>query len=138
MTDQEIQEFIDAVKGKKIRWSDWPVNMYFIPNGNFSFKRFYGYDYINNTISPYGGGWYIKNGFNTTEKQDCWQFIDPQDKIDYENNKNDTHTRKLNESDEELRKRINPSCSHPNKYINKATLNNFWVCPDCKADLGDA
>jgi hypothetical protein len=33
---------------------------------------------------------------------------------------------------------LETSCSHPNKYINKATLNNFWVCPDCKADLGDA
>jgi hypothetical protein len=31
-----------------------------------------------------------------------------------------------------------PSCSHPKKYVNRATLKAFWVCPDCKADLGDA
>jgi hypothetical protein len=29
------------------------------------------------------------------------------------------------------------SCSHKNKYINKANLKQFWVCPDCKADLGN-
>lgn len=30
------------------------------------------------------------------------------------------------------------SCKHSNKYINvvSATLK-FWVCPDCKKDLGD-
>lgn len=30
------------------------------------------------------------------------------------------------------------TCSHPNKYINRAMLTPFWVCPDCKADLGNA
>lgn len=29
-------------------------------------------------------------------------------------------------------------CSHKNKYINTAGLSRFWVCPDCKKDLGDA
>ena len=33
---------------------------------------------------------------------------------------------------------ITSSCSHPKKYVNRATLKAFWVCPDCKADLGDA
>jgi hypothetical protein len=28
------------------------------------------------------------------------------------------------------------TCSHPNKYINGFTTK-FWVCPDCKKDLGD-
>jgi hypothetical protein len=29
------------------------------------------------------------------------------------------------------------SCWHKNKYVNKANTKHFWVCPDCKADLGD-
>ena len=33
---------------------------------------------------------------------------------------------------------LTPSCLHPKKYVNRATLKAFWVCPDCKADLGDA
>jgi len=28
-------------------------------------------------------------------------------------------------------------CKHPKKYINKSMSVYFWVCPDCKADLGD-
>ena len=28
-------------------------------------------------------------------------------------------------------------CTHDNKYINRAGFKDFWVCPDCKADLGD-
>lgn len=31
-----------------------------------------------------------------------------------------------------------PSCWHPNKYINKIFTTAFWVCPDCKKDLGNA
>jgi hypothetical protein len=31
-----------------------------------------------------------------------------------------------------------PSCWHPNKYINKVFTTAFWVCPDCKKDLGNA
>jgi hypothetical protein len=29
-------------------------------------------------------------------------------------------------------------CSHPRKYINSAGGVRFYVCPDCKRDLGDA
>lgn len=29
-------------------------------------------------------------------------------------------------------------CKHNNKYINEAGGVRFWVCPQCKADLGDA
>lgn len=30
-------------------------------------------------------------------------------------------------------------CRHPKKYINRAIPNKpFWVCPECKKDLGDA
>jgi hypothetical protein len=29
-------------------------------------------------------------------------------------------------------------CNHKNKYINEAGGTRFWVCPQCKADLGDA
>jgi hypothetical protein len=29
-------------------------------------------------------------------------------------------------------------CQHKRKYINGAGQVRFWVCPDCKADLGDA
>lgn len=32
---------------------------------------------------------------------------------------------------------IKTGCSHPNKYINTAGFSKFWVCPDCKKDLGD-
>ena len=28
-------------------------------------------------------------------------------------------------------------CQHLRKYVNKAGFKNFWVCPDCKKDLGD-
>ena len=40
------------------------------------------------------------------------------------------------------RKEVNikiDSCSHSKKYVNvvSSTLK-FWVCPDCKKDLGDA
>ena len=28
-------------------------------------------------------------------------------------------------------------CSHKNKYINTAGGKKFYVCPNCKADLGD-
>ena len=29
-------------------------------------------------------------------------------------------------------------CTHPNKYKNIISANmKFWVCPDCKEDLGD-
>lgn len=30
------------------------------------------------------------------------------------------------------------NCNHPNKYINQAGGKRFYVCPNCKADLGDA
>ena len=31
------------------------------------------------------------------------------------------------------------TCSHPRKYINNCGPSiKFWVCPDCKADLGNA
>ncbi len=29
-------------------------------------------------------------------------------------------------------------CHHQNKYINEAGGIKFWVCPQCKMDLGDA
>lgn len=29
-------------------------------------------------------------------------------------------------------------CKHTKKYINSAGTSKFWVCPDCKEDLGDA
>ena len=29
------------------------------------------------------------------------------------------------------------SCPHTNKYINRAMLQPFWVCPDCGEDLGN-
>jgi hypothetical protein len=29
-------------------------------------------------------------------------------------------------------------CRHLKKYINSAGASKFWVCPDCKEDLGDA
>ena len=29
------------------------------------------------------------------------------------------------------------TCSHPNKYINHIFTSRFWVCPDCKKDLGN-
>ena len=28
-------------------------------------------------------------------------------------------------------------CRHPRKYKNHCQTFSFWVCPDCKADLGD-
>lgn len=28
-------------------------------------------------------------------------------------------------------------CQHLRKYVNKAGFKSFWVCPDCKKDLGD-
>jgi hypothetical protein len=31
MTEQEKQEFFEQVKGRKIRWSGWPKDRYFIP-----------------------------------------------------------------------------------------------------------
>lgn len=32
----------------------------------------------------------------------------------------------------------NKVCTHPNKYKNVLSANlSFWVCPDCKKDLGD-
>ncbi len=33
-----------------------------------------------------------------------------------------------------------PSCPHANKYVsfNFQGGKKFWVCPDCKEDLGDA
>jgi hypothetical protein len=31
-----------------------------------------------------------------------------------------------------------PTCNHNRKYVNGAGHAKFWVCPDCKADLGDA
>lgn len=37
-----------------------------------------------------------------------------------------------------LPKETPKECEHPNKYINRSTSKPFWVCPDCKADLGDA
>lgn len=33
---------------------------------------------------------------------------------------------------------IGDKCIHISKYINRAGGIKFWVCPDCKADLGDA
>lgn len=33
---------------------------------------------------------------------------------------------------------LKPACSHNRKYVNGAGDAKFWVCPDCKADLGDA
>ncbi len=32
----------------------------------------------------------------------------------------------------------NSKCRHPNKYINEAGGVKFYVCPQCKADLGNA
>lgn len=29
-------------------------------------------------------------------------------------------------------------CDHKDRYINEAGGKKFYVCPDCKADLGDA
>lgn len=30
------------------------------------------------------------------------------------------------------------ACRHENKYVNQAGGIKFWVCPNCKKDLGDA
>ena len=39
---------------------------------------------------------------------------------------------------EEVSKVENQICFHPNKYMNEVSANlKFWVCPDCKKDLGD-
>lgn len=35
-------------------------------------------------------------------------------------------------------KNKNEGCDHKNKYINQAGGSSFWVCPQCKKDLGDA
>ena len=32
----------------------------------------------------------------------------------------------------------NVICRHENKYINQAGGTKFWVCPQCKKDLGNA
>lgn len=60
----------------------------------------------------------------------CIEYFDSQEKVNY-----------VFES--ELSKwtageNKNTTCSHSNKYFNVLSASlKFWVCPDCKRDLGD-
>ena len=41
MTEQEVKEFINHVKGKKIRWTGWSKDDYFIPDGHYFLNSLY-------------------------------------------------------------------------------------------------
>jgi hypothetical protein len=84
MTDQEVQEFIDAVKGKKITKKSWRDKSTFVPIGSFNRSIF------NNSVILMGGFLYsttaptvktfrsyeVGNGFAD------WEFVEEQDRYD--------------------------------------------------------
>ena len=61
MTEKEAQDFIDKVKGKKIRWTGWSKSDYVIPDGTFSF----GYFGSIRLDGSYRSGLMISCGFKT-------------------------------------------------------------------------
>lgn len=83
MNEKEIQEFIDKVKGKKIKWYNWKENQYIIPTGEIAAKY-----YNMTTFKAYKDGllvaYPIKNGLNVNN----WIMLDekPEVKSEISNN----------------------------------------------------
>jgi len=130
MTEKENIDFFNAVKGKKLRWrpiDSTKMGNIFIPQSlsehNETMEGFWD-------INSHRSFALICNGFEIDNDWGHWEFVEDQDKLDYEKSK------VLSNIQGNI-KDITISCSHPKKYVNRATLKAFWVCPDCKADLGD-
>jgi hypothetical protein len=129
MTEKENIDFFNAVKGKKIRHifrgSSSPI---FIPQLLSKDTR---------TMTGFCDGLQMIDMPIYSAFEDVgagyWEFVEEQDTLDYEKTLKPSDTIRPIFSDISL----TSSCSHPKKYVNRATLKAFWVCPDCKADLGD-
>jgi hypothetical protein len=72
MTEQEKIDFLEKVKGHKIRRIQWPEHWFFIPGGLdvFDPNKFFGVDEKGNTDS-----WDIEGGFGT------WQFLEKKESL---------------------------------------------------------
>lgn len=75
----DYKKFFDKVKGKKIRWTAWDKNSYFIPK-KLENSTLIGYD------SDYDSErtqWNIHNGFNFNDKSNKWEyFIDMEKELE--------------------------------------------------------
>jgi len=81
MTEQEAREFVDKVKGKKIRASIWEAGSYFIPDGNISDQfhdiAFFGTLYCSDGLVGYTTMG-IGKGFEDYGGS-CWSFYNEED-----------------------------------------------------------
>jgi len=76
---EKAEKFFSKVKGKKIRYSNWKDEEYYIPEeleGCIMKGKFY---------TSYGtviekSTWMVKQGFNIDVWGGCWDFIDKADK----------------------------------------------------------
>jgi len=80
MTDKERQEFIDKVKGKKIKWHSWEKK-YFVPDGNFLGNSFCGVTYHKDG-SVDSREWFMNEGFGDYVRGSCWEFVDATDCVE--------------------------------------------------------
>lgn len=88
MTKNEIKEFVEKVRGEKIKgnnpsWNDH----YFIPNGGFSGKssghvEFYGTLYFreNDSVIEKDYANYVNEGLTVSKDGRCWIFLDFKDR----------------------------------------------------------
>jgi hypothetical protein len=70
MTEQELEEFFQKVKGKEIRWTGWDEDEWFVPHTRDG-------RYIRGTCeSGEPEVCCISNGFNECADGWCWEFVD--------------------------------------------------------------
>lgn len=75
MTDQEKKDFIEQVKGKKIRWNVWAKKEYFVPDGAYIDMVFLGIQYSENgTMVP--AKWHFFSGFKPNNMKHYWEFYE--------------------------------------------------------------
>lgn len=67
----DYKTFFDTVNGKKIRWTQWNKNSYFIPK-KLKNDILIGYDsdYVSKDAQ-----WQVVNGFNFNDQGDRWEYF---------------------------------------------------------------
>ncbi len=74
MNTEGIKEFIDKVKGKRIRWSVWPRDEYFTPNGVHDSRHMEGV--ADDGVSRH---WDMMNGLKSYgSDNNYWEFCKTQ------------------------------------------------------------
>lgn len=79
MTEQEKDEFIKKVRGKKIRAKVWGINEYFIPDGSSHEDAFYG-DFVDINGYHHNCTLYVCGGL--VENGGPWEFVPEEDQLE--------------------------------------------------------